>query len=376
MKKLAAIAFLFILIGPAFSQEGYYNGKAYIYGRGVQQLSIPTIPGFVPLYGDFHLHSIYSDGSVLPQVRANEIFREGLNAFAITDHAESSPIIPELPKDSNKANEIAKERAAKLGLVFAPGTEITRDFGGDDLSAHFVCLFVGDVNKLEGLDTVDMLREAKRQGAFIFWAHPWEAGPGVWGNEIAKIMEEKLIDGVEVMNAGYSSQETAAWGLKNNLTLMANTDSHDPIFYGRPLTIAFAKEKSAEALKEAMLAHRTVALNGSTFYGREEYLSKLFYSCVSIKTPKVDIPKNGTGKLIFTNASSIGYRIIVDKAKLGIDMRKEIIIEANTDTYINVSNKSLPPGNHEVWIEFDNANMYAEGGKQPRMKLKIAVNVK
>ncbi len=342
---------------------------------------MPAILGFVTLCGDFHLHTVYSDGSMLPDVRVNEIYREGCNALAITDHAEFSPKIPELPKNSNRSNELAGKRAGELSIMFANGTEITRDFPGDPFSAHFVCLFVSDVNAIEkplgaeSPSTVDMLREAKKQGAFIFWAHPWEAEKKVWEENIPELLKEGLLDGVEIMNQGWYSPETLVWGLKNNLAILGNTDAHDPIYYGRPLTLVFAKEKTAESMKEAFFDRRTVVFNGSTLYGKEKFLSAMFYASVTLKYPKITVAGKNPGKLVFVNNSDINFRIIIDKSTLKFDMRKEIIIEANKETTVNVANLSAAAGEHDIMLKFTNVNMYCESGASPGMQLKIKVKV-
>ena len=347
-----------------------------IYGRPVRKVTIPNIPGYVTLMGDFHMHSIYSDGSVLPVVRVNEIYREGLNAMAITDHAEFLPIILELPKNSNRANELASARAREINIVYANGTEITRDFGQDDLSAHFVCLFVNDVNRIEVPDTIDMLREAKKQGAFIFWAHPWVADKKVWEENIPAIIKEGLLDGVEIMNQGWQSDEAFVWAMKNNLTILGNTDAHDPVFYGRPTTLIFAREKNAESMREALFSGRTAVLNGASLYGREKYLSAMFFESVKVKSVNIQVTAAAPGKLIFSNNSDINYRIIIDKTYLPINLRKEIIIEANKDTFINITNKTLSAGTSQVKLKFENANMHTENGKSPVMEMILTVTVK
>ena len=49
-------------------------------------VNIPDVPGYVTLKCDFHIHTVFSDGYVWPTVRADEAWREGLDAIAITDH--------------------------------------------------------------------------------------------------------------------------------------------------------------------------------------------------------------------------------------------------------------------------------------------------
>ena len=54
-------------------------------------LPVPDVPGFKTLKGDFHLHTVFSDGDVWPTVRVSEAWRDGLDVIAITDHNEYHP---------------------------------------------------------------------------------------------------------------------------------------------------------------------------------------------------------------------------------------------------------------------------------------------
>ena len=40
---------------------------------------------------DFHIHTVFSDGKVWPDIRVAEAWQEGLDAIAITDHIEYRP---------------------------------------------------------------------------------------------------------------------------------------------------------------------------------------------------------------------------------------------------------------------------------------------
>jgi len=64
-------------------------------------IKIPDIPGYITLKCDFHIHTVFSDGTVWPHIRAEEAWREGLDAIAITDHIEYQPHKEDLPKNLN-----------------------------------------------------------------------------------------------------------------------------------------------------------------------------------------------------------------------------------------------------------------------------------
>ena len=75
---------------------------------------------------DLHVHSLVSDGSFQPAELVEEAKRQGLVAFALTDH------------DSMIGDEEAAEAARANGIGFLPGMELSVDYRGRLL--HIVCL--------------------------------------------------------------------------------------------------------------------------------------------------------------------------------------------------------------------------------------------
>ena len=53
------------------------------------KFEIPDIPGYYTMKCDFHMHTVFSDGKVWPDVRVKEAIAEGLDAISITDHVEN-----------------------------------------------------------------------------------------------------------------------------------------------------------------------------------------------------------------------------------------------------------------------------------------------
>jgi hypothetical protein len=72
------------------------------------------------------------------------------------------------------------------------------------------------------------------------------------------------------------------------LTVLGNTDVHNLIehdynlgdFIHRSMTLVFAKERTAESVREALEAGRTVAWSSKYIAGKEEHVKNLFYACV------------------------------------------------------------------------------------------------
>ena len=98
--------------------------------------------------------------------------------------------------------------------------------------------------------------------------------------------------GIEVVNGDTYYPEAHQWCLEKNLTMMGNSDIHQPIVGSeitpenhRPMTLVFAKEKSIKALREALVAGRTAVWFKNQLIGRPGYLNAIFRRAVQIDKP-------------------------------------------------------------------------------------------
>jgi hypothetical protein len=312
-----------------------------------RQITIPDVEGFMVLKGDFHIHTIYSDGNVRPQERVTDAVINGLDAISITDHFECSP---NMDSPSNRWNlkshpganynrgyEAAKQTADKLKLLLVRGGEITRAMP----PGHFNALFTEDNNPIgavqlaaENLSNLEcsmkMLEEASKQGAFLIWNHPGWKGqlpvgqPLTFLPEHEKILENGWMHGIEVYNGADDEYYpiVSDWANDRDLALFANSDNHPTELehYGiqnpfRPITLALTKERTLESLKEAMFAKRTIAWAGGIIWGRDPWLPALFKASVEIKaiTP---------GVLELTNISSLPVSVTLGGAV--IELQKDV----------------------------------------------------
>ena len=320
MKKLTS---LFVMLLVSMS--------AFALARTTNKIVIPDIEGYKTLKGEFHIHTIFSDGSVWPETRVREAVWEGLDILAITDHIDTRSrrwvkngiISPDC--DRNTPYKLVKKLAAREGLLLINGGELSRRRP----SGHTNVLFTKDNNKIvveaEKFDddnakaTEAGLKEARKQGAFIMWNHPhWEKyapNETVIGPVQKKLLKEGYFDAIEVYNAecGYSP-ECHDWCLKHNLAIVGCSDSHSPMFMEvdhmggkhRVVTLVFAKEKSVESVREAMDERRTAIFAEEMVYGREQELKALFEACIKVK----DVKWSSKGvSFTLENVSSIPVRI-------------------------------------------------------------------
>ncbi|MBQ9723448.1 MAG: hypothetical protein IJV84_08005 [Bacteroidales bacterium] len=54
-----------------------------------QEMILPQVNGYNVYKADLHTHTLFSDGSVMPEFRVQEAWEDGLDILAITDHIES-----------------------------------------------------------------------------------------------------------------------------------------------------------------------------------------------------------------------------------------------------------------------------------------------
>ena len=281
-----------------------------------KEIAIPDILGYKSLKCELHIHTVFSDGYIWPSYRVQEAWEDGLDAIALTDHIEYRPYIKE---DLNKPYELALPKAKELDILLIKGVEITKGMPPGHLNA----LFVEDANAIEDKDPLTSIQNAAKQGAFITWNHPgWKAqqfDTVRWWDIHTEIYNAKQLHGIEVV--GYHGEyfpEALNWGNEKNLTLIGATDIHEPIrnefsypFEHRTMTIAFAKERTVESLKEALFAGRTVVYVRNMLMGRAEFLEPIFQQSISIKPAK--IRHNKYVYLKVYNDSDVPYEFTVDK---------------------------------------------------------------
>jgi 3',5'-nucleoside bisphosphate phosphatase len=296
MSKFRLFIVLSLLIGTlvqAQDDNGVLRMDEFRNPRKRNLLIIPDIEGYRTLKCDFHMHTVFSDGLVWPTIRVQEAWKEGLDVMAITEHIEYHPHSKDLVVDHNRAYELAKEMAAQANIVFIKGTEITRSTP----PGHFNALFIGDASGyIEDLDNdkdKQAVMKSSEQSAFIFWNHPgWKAtqveGSYEWIDFVDDLYDERALHGIEVFNGFGFHKKALDWCVDKNLTVMGTSDIHNLVAHDydlgenihRSMTLVFAKERTAESVREALEAGRTVAWASKYLAGNEENVRNLFNACV------------------------------------------------------------------------------------------------
>jgi 3',5'-nucleoside bisphosphate phosphatase len=280
--------------------------------RNRTELNFPDLPGFVTLRCDFHMHTVFSDGLVWPGIRAEEAWRNGLDAIALTDHLEYLPHRADVSTNYVRSYEIARATARPLGIIVLRSAEITRG----EPPGHLNAIGITNATAVNQKDNAAAVSNAWYQGAFLFWNHPGWKQPdnkSVWYEQQGEFLANGWLKGVEIVNGSDYDPIAHQWCIDKGLTMLGDSDAHDPIAfdYGnvpgelRPMTLVFAKERTPEAIKEALFARRTVVFSQNQLIGEEQFLRPLFQGSLEIVNADIRIKGKGTALVQIRNKAPL-----------------------------------------------------------------------
>ena len=343
-------------------------------------IQFPDVPGYKTLTCDFHIHTVFSDGHVWPSIRVQEALRDSLDAIALTEHLEYQPKSEDIPhSDRNRSFEVAKQHAKAHNLIVINGSEITRNMP----PGHNNAIFIKDANKLLIKDSIEVFREANRQGAFVFWNHPnWISQTN---DGIAKLTDvhryliaEGLLHGIEVVNEYTYSDEALQIALDNNLTIIGTSDIHGLIDWDykvhegghRPVTLVFAEERSVEAINKGLQERRTVVWFNNLLIGREKWLVPLIESCISVE--KVQYMGAASVLQVFLkNNSDVEFLLTNNSGYTMHDGVGVIQVFPNTTTKIELKTREQLD---RVDLKFQVLNAVTAPNINPVIGLKVEIN--
>lgn len=311
-------------------------------GQSRKIIHIPNIPGYQTLKCDFHMHTVFSDGTVWPTVRVQEAWEEGLDAISITDHIEYRPHSKDVIANHNRSFEIADPLAKEQHIILIRGAEITRNMPPGHLNA----IFITNANLLDRDNVFEALQEARDQGGFIFWNHPgWKAqqpDSTVWWNEHTQLYKKNLLNGIEVYN-GEFYPEALAWAHEKKLTIFANSDVHGPIKIEnghRPMTLVFAKSRTQGGIKEALINQRTVAWFDNILVGNAVYLNQLFFASLDYENSLIRLENRVSKYVYIKNNSDIDYELELAQPGIGFDVPETLSLQAQHVTPLELTGNS------------------------------------
>jgi len=369
---LSLLLFSLVTFQKSFAQPDH----SHLHSRSI---SFPDIPGFLTLACDFHIHTVFSDGSVWPDIRVQEALRDGLDAISMTEHLEYQPHEADIPHpDRNRSHQIAVDEAKNHDLLIIQGTEITRSMP----PGHSNAIFITDANKLMDEDPIKVFEEAKRQGAFVFWNHPnWisqrQDGVATLTDMHLKLIKEGLLHGIEVVNDLTYSDEALQIALDHNLAIIGTSDIHGLVDWQfgiekgghRPVMLVFANEKSEAGIKTAMQAGRTVAYFNDLLVGKEEFLRPLIESSLQVKSAryqgessvvKIELENTSNAKILLDNQSIYRFHAHAD------------VVEIPASSTISLEVKTLKRVK-DFTLAFEVLNGIVAPDKHPRISLMVEI---
>lgn len=346
------------------------------------EYKLPDISGYYTLKGDFHIHTFYSDGSVSPEDRVKEAWRDGLDVIAITDHIEY-PNSQLQPFDLNKSYDLAIKTAQEYGIILIKGGEITRSMP----PGHFNALFLSDVNKLRLENVDDAYNEVVKQNGFLIWNHPgWDAqitDSLKWYPKHTELYSQNRLNGIEIFNEKVYYPQVFQWALDISITIFANSDIHAPINFlydpskneKRAMTLVLAKEKTTEGIREALINHRTIAIFDHKMYGQEQFVKPMIEKCIVVGE-NITMPHNSNEAYIsLTNISDFPiYLKGIKNSQFQLPENVELL--PNTTVRVKVSKiKTITKGINNLKLPFMVENGFIGPDKQSTIEIGVNLMV-
>ena len=363
------------------------------------EIILPQVKGYNIYKGDFHVHTIYSDGETTPRERVREAWYDGLDVIAITDHLElrsyekfmlkahapynpdgkpyeyirggaghktdhTTPIYCDLDATYDEALSYVKNE--EIPVMVIRGTEIWRNAR---TIGEYNAFFLKDITDVAKPDIIESLKEAKKQGAIIIHNHPgWRRNTMDKSPEQEQIYAQKLVDGIEVINGATLYPKMIDRCVNEKLTIFANTDLHrtSAQYYPRggerfrTMTFILAKECTEKAIKDALLKRRTIGYSHNHLIGEEEWLAEFLNAAVDCKVVAVNDKKEHRAFQL-TNHCSVPFILRRGKTIYTLNPFQSLRVNFGKDKKTGKFNNP----------KFTVDNMWTVGDKHPSLTIEI-----
>jgi hypothetical protein len=152
--------------------------------------------------------------------------------------------------------------------------------------------------------------------------------------------------------------------------MIGNSDIHTPMpnfEHGkhRPITLVFARNATAEDIREALNERRTAVYNDEYVIGEEKYLKELFENALDISMKKND---NNTVQITFKNNSDLTFKLKKTSHDANLVYFREYTIIPNGIHLITVRLENGVKGGD---INFSVENFLVEPNKGMKYTVKI-----
>jgi len=177
---------------------------------------------------DFHIHSIFSDGSLLPAAIAREAEVKGHAAVAISDHVDASNLEEVLAA----LTKFVKKQGKTLPITVLPGVELSylrpdliKDYAKQARKLGAKIIIVHGQSPVEPVIPGTNIESVKLKGLVDILAHPGNT----LTEEEARYAKENGIFLELSTRRGHKegNRHVAQMAMKTGAKLLVNTDSHN-----------------------------------------------------------------------------------------------------------------------------------------------------
>jgi len=190
------------------------------------------------------------------------------------------------------------------------------------------------------------------------------------------------LHGIEIVNGNAYEPLAHKWCLEKKLTMMGNTDSHNPTnldydFHNgehRSMTLVLAKDKTKEAIKEALFARRTMVYWKNNLIGEEKYLRPIFDKSIEIINPAVEIKGRNWAHIQIRNKSEIDFELMANGKVDDISVPSKLILYGDKISLLRIrARKDTPPGTKQIRIPYKVKNLLT--GFEKNLAVELVINV-
>jgi hypothetical protein len=143
----------------------------------------------------------------------------------------------------------------------------------------------------------------------------------------------------------------------------------------RPMTLVFAKEKTEESIKEALLAHRTAVYYKNILVGDEQHLKAIFEKSIQILNADATIKGKDKAFVQIHNNSDLDFELVADGSAESITAAGAITLDRDRTTLLTIAGKQKDHSRTEkIRIPYKVKNLVVAPDENLRIELAIDVN--
>jgi hypothetical protein len=197
-------------------------------------------------------------------------------------------------------------------------------------------------------------------------------------------MEQGMMHGIEVVNSRSYYPEAHRWCLEKRLTMLSNSDIHSPLNLDydvhagdhRPLTLVFARDRSADAIREALFDRRTVAYSGNRLVGEPRFLRPIFERSIKIRNSRVRLVNRNRVYIQIHNRSDLTYSLERIESPEGIEVPGSLKLPAGRTALYEVRARAgAEVGVREVRIPYRVNNLLAAPNEGLKVELVFEADI-